>query len=587
MDAPKTKILIVEDFYTTRNVIIYILRQTGFKLVECVANRQQAMSRLGSGEFGIVISDWNAVIDGLELLNTLRASPQFKDIVFIMVTSETNRDKVMEAKESGVDGYVMKPFTAEALCKRIVDSIKAKYKDIYQEAQLVAKQKQAQSRKDPAMKVFGAAGKKTGFSARNWSLTPSYLSSKPRETVIGGNIAAMMEILSPQFDMMREQSVFVPVSEMIGKIETTVKSAEKQTENAGRIAVAAENATQALDLLDAPVGSSEAMQGLKAINESAVKISDMIDAFDKDVEGVLKMLDGMEGMVRQAHIHEINESIRASCELETQPEPGTAIAAGDESGAKAIAERLSRIRTESESSREKLATAADGIAKVVEKLDATKLPADSPREMFRALGDRIENMLNVLDSQIAKTETLAQGMEDVAAVKNDVANIDPEKDDEREKDEAEHKPEEAEAHPADKSARNPGASFAFRKIIEYRSLMIDIVSKDLHLSVRNLEDILGGRVEVRREHLPGHPESSLSKWLDRRTEHKDFYDINVCNRIADIRDEMYREAEKVVGLHKKGEKTAARKGAEGIGEKARIIDMLLGRLQNELKGKLE
>src|SRR5271157_5740035 len=104
MDASKSKVLTVHDFYLTRNIITYILRQNGFKAIDSVSNSGEALERLESGKYSIVVSDWNANIDGLTLLNTVRENPQLKNVIFIMVTSESDKNMIMKAMNQGVDG---------------------------------------------------------------------------------------------------------------------------------------------------------------------------------------------------------------------------------------------------------------------------------------------------------------------------------------------------------------------------------------------------------------------------------------------------------------------------------------------------
>src|SRR5271169_4283259 len=180
MDASKSKVLTVHDFYLTRNIVSYILRQNGFKAIDSVSNSRDALERLESGKYSIVISDWNPNIDGLSMLNAVKENPQLKNLIFIMVTSESDKNMIMKAMDQGVDGYVMKPFTAESLCNRIVHAIKIKYKDAYNNARQSVKQNKSQSitaDAKPAMKVFGNSEKIPEGSARSWSSTLSYLRS--------------------------------------------------------------------------------------------------------------------------------------------------------------------------------------------------------------------------------------------------------------------------------------------------------------------------------------------------------------------------------------------------------------------------
>jgi len=116
----KIKILIVDDFSTMRRITKNILRQLGFENTEEAEDGNQAYMKLKNGDFGFVISDWNMPNkDGLELLKTVRADPALKDIPFLMVTAEAEKNKVIEAIKSGVNNYIVKPYTAEVLKEKM------------------------------------------------------------------------------------------------------------------------------------------------------------------------------------------------------------------------------------------------------------------------------------------------------------------------------------------------------------------------------------------------------------------------------------------------------------------------------------
>jgi two-component system, chemotaxis family, chemotaxis protein CheY len=73
-----------------------------------------------------VISDWNmAPMNGLELLQQVRADPGLKNLPFIMVTAENRDDRIALARQAGVSGYVIKPFNVETLGRRIATLIGA------------------------------------------------------------------------------------------------------------------------------------------------------------------------------------------------------------------------------------------------------------------------------------------------------------------------------------------------------------------------------------------------------------------------------------------------------------------------------
>ena len=115
------KVLVVEDFPTMRRIVRNLLEQLGFEQIEEAEDGAQALDRLRSGGFGLVISDWNMPnMEGIELLRHLRKEPEpLKDIPFLMVTEDAEKEKVIEAIKAGVDNYVVKPFTAEILKEKL------------------------------------------------------------------------------------------------------------------------------------------------------------------------------------------------------------------------------------------------------------------------------------------------------------------------------------------------------------------------------------------------------------------------------------------------------------------------------------
>lgn len=116
----KMKILVVDDFSTMRRIIKNILKQLGYENIEEAEDGVQALSKLKSGVFNFVVSDWNMPnMDGFELLSKVRSDPALKNLPFLMVTAEAEKDKVVAAIKAGVNNYVVKPFTAEVLKEKM------------------------------------------------------------------------------------------------------------------------------------------------------------------------------------------------------------------------------------------------------------------------------------------------------------------------------------------------------------------------------------------------------------------------------------------------------------------------------------
>ncbi|MGI9210981.1 MAG: chemotaxis response regulator CheY [Methylococcaceae bacterium] len=114
------KILIVDDFSTMRRIIKNLLRELGFNNTLEADDGQTALPKLRTGGVDFLITDWNMPgMTGIELLRTIRADNNLKHLPVLMVTAEAKREQIVEAAQAGVNGYVIKPFTAATLEEKI------------------------------------------------------------------------------------------------------------------------------------------------------------------------------------------------------------------------------------------------------------------------------------------------------------------------------------------------------------------------------------------------------------------------------------------------------------------------------------
>ena len=114
-------VLIVDDYKTMLRIIRNLLKQIEFNNVEEASDGADALAKLRTGNFGLVISDWNmAPMTGLDLLRSVRGEEKLKRIPFIMVTAESKTENVIAAKQAGVSNYIVKPFNADTLRAKIV-----------------------------------------------------------------------------------------------------------------------------------------------------------------------------------------------------------------------------------------------------------------------------------------------------------------------------------------------------------------------------------------------------------------------------------------------------------------------------------
>ena len=114
------KILIVDDFSTMRRIIKNLLRDLGFTNTSDADDGNTALPMLQSGKYDFLVTDWNMPgMTGIELLKAVRADPNLAHLPVLMVTAEQKREQIVEAAQAGVNGYIVKPFTAVTLKEKI------------------------------------------------------------------------------------------------------------------------------------------------------------------------------------------------------------------------------------------------------------------------------------------------------------------------------------------------------------------------------------------------------------------------------------------------------------------------------------
>ncbi|MCF1426690.1 MAG: chemotaxis response regulator CheY [Shewanella sp.] len=112
----KMKILIVDDFSTMRRIIKNLLSDLGFNNTQEADDGSTALPMLQKGDFDFVVTDWNMPgMQGIDLLKAIRADNNLKHLPVLMVTAEAKREQIIAAAQAGVNGYVVKPFTATTL----------------------------------------------------------------------------------------------------------------------------------------------------------------------------------------------------------------------------------------------------------------------------------------------------------------------------------------------------------------------------------------------------------------------------------------------------------------------------------------
>lgn len=114
------KILVVDDFSTMRRIIKNLLKDLGFTNVQEADDGSTALPMLQQGDFDFVVTDWNMPgMQGIDLLRNIRADDNLKHIPVLMVTAEAKKEQIVAAAQAGVNGYVVKPFTAATLKEKL------------------------------------------------------------------------------------------------------------------------------------------------------------------------------------------------------------------------------------------------------------------------------------------------------------------------------------------------------------------------------------------------------------------------------------------------------------------------------------
>ncbi|ALP52697.1 histidine kinase [Candidatus Tenderia electrophaga] len=114
------KILIVDDFSTMRRIIKNLLRDLGFNNTDEADDGNTALPKLQNGDFDFLVTDWNMPgMQGIDLLKAVRADAKLASLPVLMVTAEAKKEQIVAAAQAGVNGYIVKPFTAATLKEKI------------------------------------------------------------------------------------------------------------------------------------------------------------------------------------------------------------------------------------------------------------------------------------------------------------------------------------------------------------------------------------------------------------------------------------------------------------------------------------
>lgn len=114
------RFLVVDDFSTMRRIVRNLLKELGYTNVDEAEDGSMALSKLRSEAYDFVVSDWNMpVMDGLTMLQNIRADPALNKLPVLLVTAEAKKENIVAAAQAGASGYVVKPFTAATLDEKL------------------------------------------------------------------------------------------------------------------------------------------------------------------------------------------------------------------------------------------------------------------------------------------------------------------------------------------------------------------------------------------------------------------------------------------------------------------------------------
>ncbi len=115
------KIITIDDSSTMRRIIKNTLQRIGYGSDVLEAeDGKQALDVLSQNKVDLIITDWNMPnMDGLTFVKKIRSMSEWNDVPIIMVTTEAAKEDILEALKSGVNNYIVKPFTPEVLKEKI------------------------------------------------------------------------------------------------------------------------------------------------------------------------------------------------------------------------------------------------------------------------------------------------------------------------------------------------------------------------------------------------------------------------------------------------------------------------------------
>ena len=111
--------LIVDDSRSMRQMVSYTLKEAGFELLEA-ENGQDALDKLRGQKVGVIVTDLNMpVMDGISFIRKARLTVEARFVPILILTTESQQEKKLEAKAAGATGWIVKPFQPEKLVQTL------------------------------------------------------------------------------------------------------------------------------------------------------------------------------------------------------------------------------------------------------------------------------------------------------------------------------------------------------------------------------------------------------------------------------------------------------------------------------------
>lgn len=121
---PLDFVLVVDDASSMVKIVVSLLTKIGYKNIDTASNGAEALKKVRETRYAVIFSDWNMQpMTGLELLQNVRGLkgnfPTSNSVPFVLITAESKPENIIAAKQANVNGYIVKPFTAETLAQKI------------------------------------------------------------------------------------------------------------------------------------------------------------------------------------------------------------------------------------------------------------------------------------------------------------------------------------------------------------------------------------------------------------------------------------------------------------------------------------